>query len=326
MLRDQYIRFMSRAVRPADYAKYNVVFNLLGIQLCRIGFYQLKYRLRQTWYRAGSGTSGIASPLSSQFERDGLVAVANFFDAPTFDHFEQAYERIMMTLEYLPFRSGGFIRTVSISGLEDDKDKQFIYDLFTGHPLISQLVSHCLGRSKFRSPRVVLQDLYMPEGATDIGDSETELHADRLFHHPKLFFYVNPQNSENGAYIFAPRSHKYRNLWRLAYEYRLSVRAAFWKLRTRLNSIQPGERYKSIYETPAHDLARMEVSPLSVEGGANTLVMSDNRGFHARGLLQPGTVRRQVRIQYQYLVLPWYATLLLHFAAFFHPTTKRFYN
>jgi hypothetical protein len=325
-LKDRYISLLAYVVRPPAHVRSSLIFNLLGLQILRAGFHSALYAIKRSRFKLSQQGEPSPSALWQKFDEDGIVVIRDLFDSTTFDHVVQSYQRLMDSMQYRPFKSNGYVRTISISGLEEEPDKQQLYKAFTNHPLVNDIVSRSVCRKKFRLPRIVLQDIYFPEGAADIGDSETELHPDRLFHHPKLFFYVNDQDRHNGAYIFAPGSHRYQNSARLRYEYRISVKAALWSLRRRLKLTRDGERYKSVYELSAREASRLELKPHQFEAGANTAILSDNRGFHARGIIEPGYARRQVRIQYQYLILPLHARMLLWMTSLFRPRIVRFFN
>ena len=64
----------------------------------------------------------------------------------------------------------------------------------------------------------------------------------------------------------------------------------------------------------AQEKAELGLYEVPVETAKNALVISNNRGFHKRGTIQPGQVREQFRMLFHYLEEPLYATLLWHVA------------
>ena len=102
------------------------------------------------------------------------------------------------------------------------------------------------------------------------------LHADTFHTVTKAFFYLEATNERNGAFVFAPRSHRL-NLRRLRFEYANSV----------------GRFDRSPQPTDA-ELAEIGVEKRSICCPANTLMIVNPQGFHARGFVDPGFERHAI--------------------------------
>ena len=172
---------------------------------------------------------------------------------------------------------------------------------------ILSLISAALGRDIKYNPGAYFQKEYSAPGAD--GDSEQNiiLHEDVYYPSFKVFYYINDNTPENGAFIVAPNSHQF-NLKRLKHEYVYSVDIARQK------------KGKSVSH-PRHESGRMQVfgrvytkeelREVQAVGKANTLIIANTMAFHRRGGSSP-TERQQVRMCFRH-VETWHHRLYPYF-------------
>lgn len=122
-------------------------------------------------------------------------------------------------------------------------------------------------------------------GEKDIEDHNKCWHADRFVPCYKMFLFLNDHSVDNGTYEYSEGSHR-RSLARYVFEYYFSVRftVSQW-FGGRLAKYPP---FWS--KVMAQWLYRRKV----MEAKANTLVISNNMGFHRRGVLKPHMIREQI--------------------------------
>ena len=145
-------------------------------------------------------------------------------------------------------------------------------------------------------PQLGYQLLTMLDGEEFVPDAETILHADRHYPTIKAYYSLNGSTTENGAYVWVPKSHRLTAA-RLRYEYADSIRFAR----------SPAKHNLEIPESHLKDMGLIE-KPILTE--PNTMVISNNFGFHRRGYFSSGAVREQLRLVFHYLEEPFYATMI----------------
>jgi hypothetical protein len=171
-------------------------------------------------------------------------------------------------------------------------------------------VSYVTRRPVSYLPEVVVQSLTLPRDRRDDRDRECVLHADRHYPTVKVFLYLNENVVENGAFVFSPGSHRMTRT-RLRHEYEMSVREALWR-RGRKGDI-PSSLVERNRNAPGPEI-RSAFPERSMTGRKNTLVIVNVGGLHRRGVMQPGTNRRAIRMIFHYVYAPamtqWMLSLL----------------
>jgi hypothetical protein len=115
-------------------------------------------------------------------------------------------------------------------------------------------------------------------------DPQTDLHIDTFHPTVKAFYFLTDVAEDEGPFVYVPGSHRLTEK-RIKWEYEQSIGAA--KSGDRLTS------RGSLRATPT-EVATMGFSPpRAFVVPANTLVVADTVGFHARGL----SVRPSVRVE-----------------------------
>ena len=120
------------------------------------------------------------------------------------------------------------------------------------------------------------------EGKKDNIDPNRNLHADRHYHCAKAYYLIDENNFNNSPYIYCPGSN-IMNEKRIEIENELSKNKVLKNENFYVN--EDHLKTLNIYEKP------IIVSP-------NSLVISDNIGFHKRGEMHHGFSRKQIRISF----------------------------
>lgn len=296
-------KFIIFIIRPGEYHYKNIILSMLGINLFRIIFHKFLELIKNSFYLLFFKKKKTDQKLLDILEEDGLIMIPNFFKENKFKTVEKNCKKILRSMKWKKFRNnGGSIKTTSIDEYSLGKEKREIYDLFTKNKIIKNLVLENMKVFFYWNPRIILQEIYFPKDTKDLDDSVQILHSDRFVKHLKIFFYLNDQNEDNGAYVYAKKTHKY-NLHRILNEIEMDFRMSKNYLLSKLK-LKTDKLYNSNYsEIRPIFKSLLKVKPFSVNGRKNTLVVSNNIGFHARGKMLEKKRRIQIRIQYQYLTI-----------------------
>jgi hypothetical protein len=106
-------------------------------------------------------------------------------------------------------------------------------------------------------------------------DPQTNLHADTFHPTVKAWLFLTDVAADEGPFVFVPGSHLMTDK-RLAWEQEMSIRAG-----------ENSDRYsaRGSFRIRPDELARLGLGePRAFAVPANTLVVADTVGFHARGL------------------------------------------
>jgi hypothetical protein len=116
-------------------------------------------------------------------------------------------------------------------------------------------------------------------------DPQTDLHIDTFHPTVKAFYFLTDVKEDEGPFVYVPGSH------------RLTAGRLEWEREQSINAATGGDRLAargSLRATPA-DLDRMGFgAPKAFAVPANTLVVADTVGFHARGFSARPAVRVEV--------------------------------
>jgi hypothetical protein len=278
--------------------------NALGLQPLRMLAKHVAHvvRPKRTW-------PDIAA-FQETLERDGIVVIPNFFPEAEFAEIERAYEDWARSGTLRVDHDESIQRITTTQGRLKDyhgAGAEVLRKAFAKNDRILRLVETVLREPPDEEPAVLYQHLHLPPHERDDTDREGVLHPDRHFPCVKMVFYLNDQSEENGAYVYCPGSQK-MTASRLRFEHEFSIRESKMR-RGRGKEIPPEllERGRNAI-TPAQrkELGLREVPAV---GGKNTLVVTNNMGFHKRGVMQPGTDRKQIRIMFYHLQRPWYGKI-----------------
>jgi len=140
-----------------------------------------------------------------------------------------------------------------------------------------------------RNPTIEFERISIKE--KDVNDHNKRWHPDRFVDCHKMFYFLNDHSLENGTYEYSEGSAK-GSFIRYVWEYYTSIRYLLARFSRGLIEKYPILLNKFIAEV-VYDRFVMEFPQ-------NTLVISNNRGFHRRGNIQPGNIREQVNFVFYY--------------------------
>ncbi|UYY76458.1 phytanoyl-CoA dioxygenase family protein [Sphingomonas sp. R1] len=236
--------------------------NAMGLHTRRAA---LAHRL--AWARRARLTRGLAPEDRSAFDRDGFVVIRDFLppamftalrDAVLAERFKAREMRQGNTITRRIAIGPGFLRTVPAA------------KALLQHPRFRAL---CRYVGSFESEPLHYIQAILTDSAVPDPDPQTRLHADTFHPTLKAWFFLNDVEEEDGPFSYVPGSH------------RLSQERLAWE-RARSMTAQASSDFLS-----ARGSLRIDESELAALGlppaqrfpvPANTLVVADTCGFHAR--------------------------------------------
>jgi hypothetical protein len=150
------------------------------------------------------------------------------------------------------------------------------------HPAWRGLIAY-VGATE-AAPVVYVQSLFRNLGG-DQRDPQTSVHADTFHPTVKAWLYLTDVDLDTGPLLYVPGSHRLTGA-RLAWETRMALAA----LESPSQDTRDGSFRVSDADLESMGLPRPR--PLAVP--ANTLVVADTHGFHARGPAAAGAVRVEI--------------------------------
>jgi hypothetical protein len=249
-------------------------FNRAGLHVGRMRLAsRMAQRRRERLARLISGADRAA------FDRDGFVVKPDFLPEPVFAAVRRE------ALEFAaPAREQGqgdaITRRIALDRRALDRLPAVRAMLEGGEWL--GLIRY-VGSSLFE-PQVYLQTIFA-HARTAPPDPQTRLHADTFHPTVKAWFFLTDTADDEGPFIYVPGSHRLTRR-RLAWERRMSERA------------RTSSDFQAARGSPrisAAELARLGLGPPKVFAvPANTLIVADTMGFHARGLAAHACARVEI--------------------------------
>ncbi|WP_418316698.1 phytanoyl-CoA dioxygenase family protein [Piscinibacter sakaiensis] len=252
---------------------------LLGSpRLNRLGLHRWRLRLAHamTWRRRRRLARLVGAADRQAFERDGFVVVHGLLPAATF-----ATLRSRLLAQPAATREMVQGDTITRRIAVDSALLRQVPELqaLIGHPRWAGLTRYVAGYA--RAPWLYLQTI-LNQVVAGQPDPQTRLHADTFHPTMKAWFFLTDVAADEGAFCYVPGSHRL-SAERLAWEERLSLQARDHADRlTARGSFRIDES-----ELPALGLP----PPRRFAVPANTLVVADTFGFHARGPSERPSVR-----------------------------------
>ncbi|WP_084583652.1 phytanoyl-CoA dioxygenase family protein [Sphingomonas azotifigens] len=236
--------------------------NALGLHRARV---QLAHRL--AWLRRARLAAGLSPADRAAFDRDGFVIVPDFLPPAIFAGLRDAV--LAQRFATREMRQGNTItRRIAIS-------PAFLRKIPEAQSLLRDPRFRALCRyvGSFRSePLHYIQTILTDSDVPD-PDPQTRLHADTFHPTLKTWFFLNDVEDADGPFSYVPGSHRLTPA-RLAWEHARSLDAHassdFLSARGSLR-VEPDE-------LPGLGLPAAQRFPVP----ANTLVVADTCGFHAR--------------------------------------------
>jgi hypothetical protein len=284
----------------------NIYLNLIGLQIFRYLFHNLFFRIRLLPKKINNDFSKFYTELKN----DGVIKIHNFLSSADFDFVAKVFDQKLKLQDRLINQETGIYWTTLIFGKDTaDIELKKVHDLFIKNKFINQLISKSLNVKDIGNLSIGFQLLENPSNNIDNKDRETLIHSDRFYPCFKLFLTLNENLVKNGAYKYARYSHLF-SFKRLLHEYDISIRCSLQnkgfnlKKNIKLGRCLPR---KFFLDKACEDITAEK----------NTLVISNNKGFHQRGIMESGTYRKQIRIVFYYLQKPFYYFLFKKIYSYF---------
>ena len=246
--------------------------NALGLHKTRVA---VAYRRAQA--RRAKLSKFISAEDRKAFERDGFVVRRNFLPKTVF-------EQLVAEIKEHRCRSEERLwgETINRKILVDTAATSKIPTLkkVLNSPDWRNLIAYVGGCSS--TPLVYIQTLYRQGGAID---PQTRLHSDTFHSTTKAWLFLTDVHENEGAFTYVPGSHKLTPE-KLDWQHRMSLRAA------KSTDRETREGSFRIDASELHGLGLPQPVQLAVP--ANTLVVADTSGFHARGPSKAGTLRVEI--------------------------------
>lgn len=236
--------------------------NAYGLHTSRV---RLAHAL--AWSRRARLTTGLAPGDREAFDRDGFVVLRDFLPPALFTALRDAV--LSQRFDTREMRQGNTVtRRIAIG-------PAFLQAIPQVQALLRDTRFRALCRyvGSFRSePLHYVQTILTDSGVPD-PDPQTNLHADTFHPTLKAWFFLNDVEEEDGPFSYVPGSHRL-TAPRLAWEHARSLTA-----RTSDDFLSArGSLRVAAEELPGLELPEAQRFPVP----ANTLVVADTCGFHAR--------------------------------------------
>ncbi|WP_246375707.1 phytanoyl-CoA dioxygenase family protein [Gluconacetobacter takamatsuzukensis] len=222
---------------------------------------------------------GIPPHLVAEFDRDGFVVIRDFLPAAVFGRL----------LEEVRQYRGEARETIQ----GDTVTRRIALEprVLARMPGVRQLLEKALlgrlirlGGSRDCEPLYYIQTI-LPHAVTGVPDPQLQLHADTFHPTVKAWFTLTETAEEHGPFVYVPGSHRL-NPARQAWEKRMSLEAA--RSEDRLSG-------RGSFRVDEEALAAMGYpAPRAVAVPANTLIVADTGGFHARGASEQPGIRVEI--------------------------------
>lgn len=249
--------------------------------LNRLGLHVLRYLLAHACarFRRAQLAHTVPAPLRARFRRDGYLLIEDFLPPPLFAQLQAECHS-----------GNGQCRQLTQA---DTLTQRYLLDATTGQqkpatrqllqwPLLRALLSYtAASKLPTLSYAQVIRNGVRAAGA----DPQKTLHSDTFHPTMKGWLFLQDVALSDGPFTYVPGSH--RLSWRrLCWEYRKSIH---------IRRKPDGFSEKGSLRIDPTELAALGLpAPTAMTVRANTLVLADTHGFHARGDAQPGRSRREI--------------------------------
>ena len=247
--------------------------NRRGLHIAR-----LKLAHRIAWSRRKRLASQLSAVDREAFDRDGFVCLPNFLPA---DEFTRLRDFLLLTeFEAREHRQGDTItRRVAIDPEVVDRSPELrrMFDAPRWKGLMRYVAS------TGGEPLYYLQSIVT--GLDGPPDPQVEFHSDAFHPSMKAWLFLTDVAEDAGPLTYVPGSH------------RLTPSRLKWEQEKSETVTQSGDRLsqRGSFRIGRDEIARLGLpEPVKFAVPANTLVVADTYGFHARGLSDHPSVRAEL--------------------------------
>lgn len=265
--------------------------NKLGLQVGRVLAARLMLHLRRAL--RGSCPPDVA-PYVAKLKRDGFCLIPDFLPEDVFRAVRQEFEQANNDATWTDATTFVDVRRLAMTAARINtktaqdcpETMKWVFgdcrwrDIFAAHEGCDRGRLDDLDRLEARFEHIVPTDEAPPE---EKDYSTCFVHSDSFFSITKAFYYLRDSDEHSGAFRFAPGSHRL-TLARLAFEYANS-----------------NGRFERSPRPTDDELAQMGCRMESLDCRANSLMIANPFGFHARGEFDQGTQRNTVYWEFRSL-------------------------
>ncbi|MEL7259004.1 MAG: phytanoyl-CoA dioxygenase family protein [Pseudomonadota bacterium] len=271
---------------PRGHFRY--VANLLGLQVARVLWFEVQFRIRKLLIRSRFPKSDATRIV----EKNGYIVIENFFDPSDFDRLKSYYyEQIAQAPK--PDQAGPKLAAPTVSNPRNGEVDPIIEDLFVQNNRINEIIENCSAHRQNIKPLIRLHHYWIePEemGTREVARTD-ELHYDVPMNNMRGFFFVEDCDRTNAAFEIAPATHSF-GLKRLYMEYVDSL------VQAKAREGKPEAKVQPISEK----LQKLiKANPIPLEAKANSLVIFNTMCLHRRGRFSAPGTREAILLDYRYL-------------------------
>ena len=203
---------------------------------------------------------------ASAYERDGYVRIENFLEE---DHFQSLLAEVHGNeFDRVDMRQGSTITRRSMIDYADLTSRPAILRARNDARLLN-LVRYVASHAG--QPLITLQTVLAK--ASGASDPQSDLHSDTFHATAKAWLFLTDVNEDDGPFCYVPGSHKITPE-RYAWEKSIS---------TDLDAVENTYSRRGSLRVPQDQLEQLGYpQPVKMVVKANTLVVADTHGFHAR--------------------------------------------
>ncbi|MBS1517231.1 MAG: phytanoyl-CoA dioxygenase family protein [Bacteroidetes bacterium] len=265
-----------------------------GLLLNILGFHVIRTIFLSAWRLKPKNLNGRYKEILEILKQDGIVVIPDFFPRDQFDEIKKEYENLYadwkpsdFTYEKFNNRQKKFpeyFETIAERFVTPDTPAFVKY--FMNNEMIREVTSSIVHRRIRTRPYHHFWFLQSrnPDKKVDRLHIASFPHADVPYPTIKVFLYLNDVDESNAAYTYAKGSHKL-TLKRIMLEYKLSVRYS-----------RNGDD-----KVTEEELNLLGYRSEHICGKANTLFISNNMGYHNRGIFSTTMPRITAQLDYRNL-------------------------
>lgn len=278
--------------KPPKFVINILPLNLLGLQILRIIFYNYKLKIKKIFINNKCESQN--KKILSDMEEKGFTVIENFFSNKDYDFIKETTQKIEDENVFEDLNYGnvdvliGPLNFTNKYKIDASKINKLFYE-----KNITSIISKIIGEKISYFPISTYQKISLKENLIDKDDVNSEFHPDKFYPCIKSFYYLNDNKLENGAFWYYPKSHKL-HLDRIKYEYFHSILSGT-NLTDSIYSKFNFEKLNGRVTLSRKKLFEIYGEPVVCEAPQNSLVLSNNMGFHKRGKMEPKNTRIHLR-------------------------------
>jgi hypothetical protein len=211
----------AKAILGPPRQNYKILFlNVMGLQILRYFLAYIKYEIFKN--------KNFRSSEVINLNQNGCTIINNFLPKDDLENLLKICEKIEVENKF-KIKNYGDKKVYSYDFFynHDDKDHEInnIKNVFIQRLSESNFMNDIFKLLKIKSATIQnlsYEKIIAEEGFIDKGDTDAEFHADRFYPCVKIFFYLNENKIENGAFEYILKSHKF-SIFRMFHEYWYSI-------------------------------------------------------------------------------------------------------